>query len=499
VSHYAAARFADQASFGATPALVAEIESKSFSRWIDEQFALPASTLPATPNKIYDSNDMAQGERTNLYFQTGLYNGLINSPDQLRRRVSFALSQWVTVSNAKVDNYGIILYMNFLQEHAFGSYGTLVRDLGTNPAMGEYLDNLYNRPTSDECPACAPNENYARELMQLFTLGVVQLNQDGSTKRDAQGRPLESYQQKDVEELARALTGWNFSNTPQGFDHGRYEGKLIPDPWEPTHDRGAKTVLGTGIAAGGSPDADLDAAVAILMNHPNVAPFVSLRLIQHLVTSNPSAAYIARVAAVFKASGGDMKALVKAVLLDTEARRGDVLGADSNSFGKMREPVLWYTGLLRGLACASVLKWHDTQRGTSGISFPNNEQAFNAASVFSFYVPTDRAPGSNLLAPEQRLLNSTEMSTRLGGFGLTQTSVALESQCDTTSFGKALAVSPTVFSDLVSERFFRGAMPAVLRQNLADLAAADTGGDVQERAIFLLLYALSTPYYGVLR
>ncbi len=499
VSHYAAARFAEQASFGATPALIAEIEAKGFAAWIDTQFALPVSSLSATPNKFYDGNDPDAASTAYNYTYLGFYNAMLTAPDQLRRRTSWALSQWVTVSGNKADLYGIILWVNFLQEHAFGNYKTLMRDISTNPAMGEFLDNLYNRPTSNECQACAPNENYARELMQLFTLGVVQLNNDGSIKRDAQGKPLETYQQKDVEELARALTGWTWSNTPLGLDHGRYEGKLIPDNWYPTHDHGSKTVLGTMISAGGDQNADLDAAVAILMVHPNVAPFVSLRLIQHFVTSNPTPAYIARVATVFRSSSGDLKALVKAVLLDSEARQGDVLGVDRTSFGKMREPVLWYTGLLRGLGCDSIMRSRDLTTGYNNPAFPANQSPFNPSSVFSFYSPTDRAPGSNLLAPEQVLLNSAELHGRLGGYGLANNAIAVDAHCDVPAFGKALAISPKAFSDLVSERYFRGAMPAVLRQNLADLAAADTNGDVQERAMSFLLYALATPYYGVLR
>ncbi len=494
VTRYAAARFADQVSFGATPALVAEIEAKGFSRWIDDQFNLPATTLNAASIKLQQPQD----ERAYRFLSESTHAALLSAPDQLRQRVVWALSQFLVVSARKINPYGTALYANMLQQHALGNYATLIREVSTSPAMGEYLDNLQNRPTSKECTSCAPNENYARELMQLFTLGVVKLNLDGSTVRDAQRRPLETYQQKDVEELARALTGWTFSNNPpfnsQGLeDHGRYEGKLVPDQWSATHDSAAKTVLGKPIPAGGNASADLDAAVAILMAHQNVAPFVSLRLIQHLVTSNPSPAYLERIARVFASSGGDLKVVVKAILLDPEARRGDVIGSDTNSFGKMREPLLWYTGMLRGLGCSKPLTWRD------GSVAASSQSPYYADSVFSFYAPTDRAPGSNLLAPEQRLLVAPELASRVGGYSVRDRGSAQLAGCDAAPFAQAFAQSPQAFADLVGVRYFRAAMPVLLRQNLIDLAPEVYGNDAQEKALTLLAYALSTPYYGVIR
>ena len=495
VTRYAAARFADQASFGPTPALVAEIEAKGFAGWIDAQFALPASIINAAPIKINDPNDSAEAHK---YAGVQWSKGYLANPDQLRSRVSWALSQVLVVSARKVNPYGTVLYANLLHSNALGNYATLVREVSTSPAMGEYLDNIQNRPISTQCPACQPNENYARELMQLFTLGVVKLRLDGSTERDAQGLPLETYQQKDVEELARALTGWTWASSPLGFDQGRYDGKLVPDGWAPTHDRGAKKVLGSDIAADGDANADLDAAVKLLVAHQNTAPFVSLRLIQHLVTSDPTPAYVARVATVFRNNGqgvaGDMKAVVKAVLLDYEARRGDVQGADTTRFGKMREPFMWYTGLLRGLECSGPLVNKD-----GWISIPNGQAPYNAESVFSFYAATDRAPGSNLLAPEQKLLNAADLSGRLWGMGVKESAITSAAGCKVGPLSQAYSSSPAAFADMVSELYFRGAMPVVLRQNLIDLAPEVYGVNPQEKAMSLLLYALSTPYYGVIR
>lgn len=499
VTRYAAARFADQVSFGATPALVADIQAKGFERWIDEQYALPVSLIDTTPIASYDSQVREQGDKAYLYMNQQLYGSFLNVPDQLRRRVTWSLSQFIVTAINKIEPYGGLSYSNFLQRHAFGNYGELIRAVTMNPSMGVYLDNLENRPTSDECRWCAPNENYARELLQLFTLGVVKLNLDGSVQRDAAGKPVETYSQKDVEELARALTGWRVNGNFDRTDYRRYDGELVPDTWRAAHDRGAKQVLGRSFPAGVEARQELDTIVSLVMSHPNIAPFVSLRLIQHLVTSDPSPAYIARVATVFSNNGqgvaGDMKAVVKAVLLDQEARRGDQPGNDTAQFGKMREPLLWYTGLLRGLGCTRQLKWGDAE---TQVVTAASQNPFDPTSVFSFYMPTDRAPGSNLLAPEQRLLNASELSWRLGN-GIAEGVQRVAASCQADEFGRAYSASPSVLADLISERFFRGAMPAALRQNLIELAPTTWGNTPTQKAVSLVQFALATPYYGVIR
>lgn len=493
VTRYAAARFADQVSFGATPELVAEIENKGFEKWIDEQFALPPTLVDTSPIAWYDSQIPQEGDRAFRYADMELTKSYLNAPDQLRLRVSFALSQFIVASIRKIEPYGGLAYSNLLQQHAFGNYGALLRAVTINPSMGIYLDNLQNRPTSKECPWCAPNENYARELLQLFALGVVKLRADGSIERDGAGRPVETYSQADVEELARALTGWTLKTHGDRLDfRARYDGEMVEEQWAAAHDRGAKNILGTAIGAGQNASKELDAVVSLLMGHQNIAPFVSLRMIQHLVTSDPSPAYIARVSAAFRNNGagvaGDMRAIVRAVLLDPEARRGDKPGADVASFGKMREPQLWYTGLLRGLGCKLPLTWDNGHIARSGIQTP-----YNADSVFSFYLPTDRAPGSNLLAPEQRLLTAQELSWRIGAY------TRNAATCDTAAFADALNRSHTAFVDLVSSRYFRNAMPPVLRQNLLALAPTVWGETPADKALALLKFALATPYYGAIR
>jgi uncharacterized protein (DUF1800 family) len=501
---YAAARLADQASFGATPALVAAISQQGLPAWIDRQLELPATQIDPAPVRVYNSQDRKQANQASIYTAEKLVGSMLSGEDQLRLRVTWAMSQFLVVSGAKVENYATLLYMNLLQRHAFGNYADLVRELTIHPPMGVYLDNVQNRPTSDECPWCAPNENYARELLQLFTLGVTRLNPDGSVQRDARGRPLETYTQEDVEDLTRALTGWMMaSETPQ-YDYGRFAGVLKEDPWSVAHDGGAKTFLGKTIAAGGSASSDLDALVKILMEHPNIAPFVSVRMIQHLVTSNPSPAYVARISAVFRNNGkgvaGDMKALIRAILLDPEARQGDQQGASPASFGKIREPVLWYTGLLRGLGCKVPLRWSGSNDGLeAGVALPSIQQPFNPTSVFSFYLPTDRAPGSNLLAPEQRLLTPEELASRVGGYSTHDLAVWNKAGCRVDEIGRAYNSSPRTLVDLISERYFRNAMPPTMRQSLADLAPVIWGTNAEHKGLMLLHMALASPEYGAIR
>ncbi|MES2634758.1 MAG: DUF1800 domain-containing protein [Pseudomonadota bacterium] len=504
MTRFAAARAADQVSFGATPALVDSLAQQGLDAWITGQMALPPTQMsPPSFLRTYNSNDPTASTQAFNWPVNQFLTNAVSGPDQLRLRVSWALFQFIPI-NGKVPPYSHTQYYNLLQRHAFGNYGDFIRELTIHPAMGAFLDNVQNRPTSDQCPSCAPNENYARELMQLFTLGVVKLNADGTTVRDGQGKPVETYSQEDVEELAAALTGWMFSQVgapmpSQDWLNAGYP--MVPETWPPLHDSNAKTIMGTVFPAGKTAPQELDAVVALLMAHPNIGPFVSQRLIQHLVTSNPTPAYVGRVAAVFRNNGqgvaGDMKAIIRAILMDVEARRGDVPGADTTRFGKFREPMLWYTGMLRGLGCTQNL----TNPNGPWAMGPNSQMPFNPPSVFSYYLPTDRAPGSNLLAPEQKIVNASELTQRLGSMGWQlQQGAGAASGCDTNSLGQAFALSPRTLIDQISLRWFRGAMPPTLRSNLQTLATGQNlGTDATSNALVLTQYALTTPFYGVIK
>ncbi len=512
VSFYAASRMADQVSFGPTPALVAELSRTGLDAWIDAQFALPP-TLEQMPRAYldYKEHDRAAEHRLGQFHPAQWWRDALSAPDQLRKRVAWALFEFMPVAQGAA--YGHVAYYNMLTRSAFGNYGQLLRDVTTQPAMGFYLNNELNRPRSPECLGCSPNENYARELLQLFSIGVVELNTDGSTVRNAQGKPKESYTQKDVEELARALTGWrqpaNTTGLPNyGWPH--FDLPMVAESNAALHDSGAKTVMGTPLAAGMGPAKELDAVIALLMKHQNIAPFVSLRLIQHLVTSNPSPQYLTRVATVFRNNGkgetGDMKAVVKAILLDPEARRGDQPGADSPRFGKLREPVNYMSSLMRGMGCTGPLFGGDA--GMLWVEDPPGQSPDRPPSIFSYYQATDRAPGSNLLAPEQKLLNMNELTSRIGSMSWrlidpnnTMSSLnRTQSGCDLATLGAAFSQSPKAFMDLLSTRYFRGAMPPTLRSTLQSLMVGETNWrSPEEGALTVLQFALSSPYYGVIK
>jgi uncharacterized protein (DUF1800 family) len=387
---------------------------------------------------------------------------------------------------------GGIEFFNMLQTNAFGNYADLLRALSKHAAMGEYLDNFQNR--RDQL-----NENYGRELMQLFSVGLVQLNMNGTTKKDATGKPLETYSQKDVIEISRALTGWKWAEPDikrKGSNWANYR-KLMAPQWPHEHDTDAKVVLGKTIPAGQDAYKDLDSVIEILINHPNTAPFISLRLIQGMTTSDPSPAYLERVATVFKDTKGNLGKVVTAILLDPEARAGDVSSKSTANFGRIKEPVLMFTSGIRGLGCRSAMKahWNSTQTWT-----PNNQRPFFAYSVFGFYPPNHRTQGTNVLAPEHKMLNSNEFSARMNMFRnqLRSESLLIDAGCDVASFKAAAAISDEKLMDLMSERYFRGAIPASVAKSIIDAHKTYYARtDAMSLTGAMLDMASLTPIFGV--
>ncbi len=515
VTHYAASRFAEQATFGPTPALVAELRAKGFEAWIDEQFAMALASMNLAPaEEIYKYAFQVQiPQAINYYYDNEFMRLALVAPDQLRWRMQWSLSQFIVAARTMSEIPGQVVWANLLYSHAFGNYGPVLRAVSLDPYMGFYLNNIQNRPKSAECPQCVPNENYARELMQLFSIGVFKLETDGAPQRDSRGKLIETYTQTDVEELARALTGWtsdpNPPNRPQR-NYANWSKPMVPSTWPPERDSGRKVVMGKVFAAGQTQHKDLDDIVAMLMAHPNIAPFVALRMIQNLVKSDPSPAYVGRVAAKFRNNGaggaGDMKAVIKAVLLDTEARRGDNPVNARPEDGKFREPWLHRTALFRGMGCQRNPEL-EPERNYFTVS---TQEPNRADSVFGFYAPTDRAPGSNLLAPEQRLLDAREMTARLNQSNSLRWNHSARvndaqplrgASCDLNLFVDAYTRSAKDFLDLLSERYFRGAMPPTLRNNMEQMIKAPNWNpsDMSEGATRMLDFALATPYYGVIK
>jgi uncharacterized protein (DUF1800 family) len=408
-----AGRLLEQATFGPTTAEAQRVQQLGASAWIDQQlgvartgydgFTFVAHTAPDTCK--FDSTaptgpaSLCARDNYSLFqVQRRFFTNALTGQDQLRQRVAWALSQIMVVSGTEIyEAYGMAGYQNLLLKDAFGNFRQLLEDVTLSPVMGNYLD-MVNNDKPNPARGTTPNENYARELLQLFSIGLVKLNQDGTPQLDAQGKPIPTYDQDVIEGFAYLFTGWTYPPRPGATSKWtnpiNYEGSMVSFPDH--HDTSAKTLLdGATAPAGQTPEQDLKTALDTVFNHPNVGPFISFRLIQHLVTSNPSPAYVGRVAAVFANDGngvrGNLAAVVKAILTDTEAR-GDAPA--SANFGHLREPALWMTTLLRGLGGQSDGVYLRAQSSQMG------QNVFTPPTVFNYYPPEYSVPGTSSLGPE---------------------------------------------------------------------------------------------------
>jgi endo-chitodextinase len=418
-----AARFLTQATFGPRAADVNAVLATGFGAWIDQQIATPARShllfieeakarraAAATDGKA----DFREEDSYEAIWQQWLWGN-----DQLRARMSFALSEIMVISNTAPDIYpeAMSSYMDALNKHAFGTYRELLEAVTLQPAMGYYL-NMMGSEKEDAANNKRPNENYAREVLQLFSIGLYELNADGSRRLDATGKPIPSYDESIVKGFAQAFTGWNFAGNdtskPSTFYDPKENWRELLKAWPGKHSTGSKKLLGgTVLPAGQTPEADMKAALDNIANHPNVGPFIGRQLIQRFVTSNPSPAYIARVSAVFNNNGrgarGDLGAVIKAVLLDDEARTAPT--AASTTMGKQREPVIRFANILRafngtsknGLNSIDYLDSADNALGQSPLLAP---------SVFNFFSPNYTRPGkladANMVAPEFQITNEIQ-------------------------------------------------------------------------------------------
>ncbi|MCC7268718.1 MAG: DUF1800 family protein, partial [Caulobacteraceae bacterium] len=326
-----AVRLAKQASFGPSPDLVAKITQQGAATWVDAQLNTQRSTYADLATRAVKRNfcsgltgqastNCNREHFTSIPVSMRFYANAVNGEDQLRQRVAFALGQILVASENEVKSTaGIAAFHEILLANAFGNYRDILEQVTFNPVMGDYLDMADSRATS-------PNENYARELMQLFSLGVNRLNPDGSPQLDTTGAEIPTYTPDDVRGVARALTGWTYArlNGAAITDNNQidYVSPMIPVPAR--YDTGAKSFLGRTVPAGASQQDSVKAVVDAVFEHPNTGPYISRRLIQQLVVSNPSPAYVKRVSAVFDNNGqgvrGDLKAVVRAILLDDAAR-----------------------------------------------------------------------------------------------------------------------------------------------------------------------------------
>lgn len=419
-----AARLLEQATFGPTEAEILHVMDVGVDTWLDEQFAATPTGYPdmpyypstAPPECVYVGSDpggassICNRDNYSLFqVQLRFFQNAMYGDDQLRQRVAFALSQVIVVSGTEINQaYGMTEYQQILFDNAFGNYRDILYDVTLNPAMGRYLD-MVNNDKPNPAAHIEPNENYARELLQLFSIGTYKLNQDGTVQRDASNTPIPAYDQETIEGFAHVFTGWTYP-TLDGAVPLRHNPTNYLSPMEAfpgNHDTGAKELLdGVVLPARDDAYADLNAAIDNIFNHPNVGPFVSKQLIQKLVTSNPSPAYVARVSAVFADNGsgvrGDLGAVVRAILTDPEARTT----TPPSDFGHLKEPVLLVLGILRAL--------NGTSDGVylRGQVSSMSQNLFYPPSVFNYYPPDNPLPNTTAVGPEFAIMNSSTALNR---------------------------------------------------------------------------------------
>ena len=483
----AAARFLDQATWGPTQSSIAELEQMGIDAWLGEQFALNTSDLP--DQQLLNA---AGNTNTNLApVQAQFFQNAATGNDQLRQRVAFALSQIWVVSAVQVTNaYAYPPYWRIFRDNAFGNYRDILKAVTLNPAMGSYL-SMANNNKANVAKGTSPNENYARELMQLFTLGLTKLNLNGTPMVDANFVPIPSYTQNDVDNNAKLLTGWTYPTapgaTPQNNNPAYFIGQMFAVAAE--HDTTAKTLLGTiQVPAGQTADQDLDSLMDALMSQPSMAPFVSAQLIQHLVTSNPSPSYIQRVAEVFTNDGngvtGNMQAIITAILLDPEARLADDPNATPNpNFGHLREPILFMASMLRGLNAtlgANSTIYSDTSNMSQNLFYPG--------SVFSYFSPQNRVEGG-LLGPEFQIYSTQTVATRMDLVNsVLYGTLDSSTKVNFAQFSAAASTGSANLLNLISRIFLDSSMsPALALQATDAVNAVTTPLTKAQAALYMVL------------
>lgn len=535
--HNAAARFLTQTTFGPTASEISDLAaSGDLNAWLDNQFLIPTTeheplTRQLALHMCLDTPDNLLPDGFYIEArQAAWWTHVLNGPDQLRQRVAFALSQVLVVGDGSDvlanSQYAMSSYYDMLADNAFGNFRDLLEDVTLHPVMAIFLSMARNEPPN---PALniRPDENYARELLQLFSIGVHELNPDGSKVLDGNGVPIATYTQSDIEQFARVFTGWNYDGISWFQWSGLADLTLPMVPVETYHDTDAKTLLGGEVLpAGQNAATDLSDALDNVFNQPNVGPFISRLLIQRLVTSNPTPGYIQRVASVFDNDGsgirGDMKAVLRAIFLDQEALQGHVIYP--TSFGKLREPLLRVSQLRRAFGAQAVVqsgdRWNQNPCGQPSYAFyPSpfgsssqtlGQQALSSPSVFNFFSPDYSPPGevreSGLVAPEFSLfVASTAQSTgsviafeaqnnQLWGPGWVELSINNEI---------ALATQPEQLLDHLDTLLVNGQMSTAMRADLLSHMndpSLPTDGSLNEvRARDAILLILMSPEYLVQR
>lgn len=500
VSPQDASRFLEQATFGATDATIHHLSLIGYQAWLNEQFALqPTLHEPAVEQAVILNNPpcaasnvtcnaalFEQNANDESFVQDTFWQQALTSNDQLRQRVEYALSELFVIStepNFSIQSMprGEANYYDVLGADAFGNFRTLLQDVTLNPMMGQFLNMLGNDKGNANTD---PDENYAREVMQLFTIGLYQLNDDGSQKLGSNGQPIPTYSNNDVMGLAAVFTGfgWNipgndtdtaWSNCCTYVGPGYGEDLLPMQSFAGHHSTNQKTFLGATIPSGGSPnpEGDLKIALDTLFNHPNLPPFFCRQMIQHLVTSNPGPAYIQNCSAAFENDGtgtrGNLKAVISEILLDPEAR-DSAIDFTNPQYGKVREALIRYTEWARAFTAQSRTGSFDIG-STEDPIWGLGEMSLRSPTVFNWFTP-GYVPGgtsiaqAGLVAPEMQMTNVT---TVVGYLNYMQTAIGSNALGGPDMFSSyetemGLALTPTVLLDRINLLLMAGEMDSTL-------------------------------------
>ena len=488
VSAAAAMRFLEQAGFGPRPADVMQVQQLGFQGWLTQQFAAPAGTLYQLPGG---------GPVPNM--STHFMTNAVMGSNQLRQKVAFALSQLFVVSlNKLFYSSQMAPYQEMLYANAFATYPNLLGKVTLDPAMGVFLD-MVNNDKANPLTGSVANENYAREVLQLFSIGTNQLNLDGSLVI-VSGAPVPTYDQTTIQNFARVFTGWTFAATAGQAsyfpNHTNFGAPMIA--FDAHHDMTLKTLLnGTTLPSGQSAVQDMTGAMANIVGHPNMAPFVSRFLIQHMVTSNPSPAYITNVAQVFNNNGqgvkGDMQAVITAILLDPEARAGDTGGASDVKFGHLQEPALYLSSALRAVN-ATV---DDTNYWAYDL-FNMGQDLFNSPSVFNYYSPqfhvgANYAPEFQIQSPWVAVYRVNMMDSLFGAYSGTQATSGPGTTVDLTPW-MSLAGNPAALVDALDSTLTHGQMPASMKSAIVTAVTGTGQGNLRRVQVGIYLIVTSSFY-----
>jgi hypothetical protein len=516
VNQRAAVRFLEQSTFGPNDAQLAAVETGGMESFLTAQFQAPTSDVnyPIPPLGMND---------VHVLFPVFFQNALDAQPgsDQLRQRVMFALNQIWVVSGNKVGQPDFYVpYLRVLTGDAFSNYRKLMEDVTLNPAMGNYLDMANNVKPA---PGAHANENYAREFMQLFTIGPNVLNPDGTPVLSPTGAFVPTYTQTDIQELALAFTGWTYPNgTPCQYNGPYGNGGSPMVACDANHDVTAKTILGTTLPAGQTAQLDLKGALDTIFTHKNLPPFVARRMIQHLVTSNPSPAYVTHVANAF-ANGsftsngvtfgvasdrGNMQALIAAVLLDPEARRGDGPATENPLDGHLREPVLFATNVLRA--------FHGTTDANNNIVYlaldMGGEFLFNSGSVFNFFSPLYNIPDADFSTPPASPLSGPEFQIFTSASSLTRVNDIEGAFFNSSVDGSSTHVDLTAYAsiagndkdlgtmvDAMNLQLLHGTMSSQMKTEILNAVGALPSSDPVDRARTAAYLIVSSSQYQIQR